>query len=112
MTNFISQQIINALNQKFGNVGSVEALDISKQTISLTLNLNGENAPITLEVRGLEWSVADGKMNLFFDELLCPDKRWVQEIFSLIAEKTGRVFSFPDSLKMMPLKMLLQKRQP
>ena len=50
-------------------------------------------------------------MNLYFTELRCREKQWVQEIFSILAEKTGRVVSFPDSLKLMPLKMLLQKKR-
>lgn len=111
MANFISQQIINALNQKFGNVGQVDDLEIGKSDVSITLSLAGEERPITLEVHGLSWDVSDGKMNLYFEELTCRDKLWVQEIFRLIAEKTGRVVSVPDSLKMMPLKMLLQKRR-
>lgn len=111
MANFISQQIINALNQKFGNVGQVDDLELGKSDVSITLSLAGEERPVTLEVHGLSWDVSDGKMNLYFDELACRDKLWVQEIFRLIAEKTGRVVSVPDSLKMMPLKMLLQKRR-
>lgn len=111
MANFISQQIISALNQKFGAVGQVDDLSLSKESVSITLSLAGEDKPLTLEVRGLSWSVSDGKMNLFFSELVCRDKLWVQEVFKLIAEKTGRVVSFPDSLKLMPLKMLLQKKR-
>lgn len=111
MADFINQQIINALNQKFGNIGSVDDLVFSKENIAITLSLNGEDAPITLEVDGLAWNTSDGKMNLFFENLVCRDKPWIQEIFKLIAEKTGRVVSFPDSLKLMPLKMFLQKKR-
>lgn len=111
MADFINQQIINALNQKFGAVGQVADLAFSKENVSVTLDLAGEPAPITLEVNGLCWNTSDGKMNLYFNELVCRDKIWIQEIFKLIAEKTGRVISFPDSLKLMPLKMLLQKKR-
>lgn len=111
MADFINQQIISALNQKFGNIGQVEDLAFSKENVSITLVLAGEPAPITLEVQGLEWNTSAGKMNLYFSELICHDKLWIQEIFRLIAEKTGRVISFPDSLKLMPLKMLLKKRK-
>lgn len=107
---FVSQQIVNVLNQKFGSVGQVTELSLGRTAVSITLNLAGEEKPVTLEVRGLEWSVSDGKMNLFFDELICADKIWLQEIFKIVAEKTGRVVSIPDSMKMMPLKMLLKKK--
>lgn len=111
MTDFISQQIINALNQKFGAVGRVENLSLDKERVSVTLALAGEEKPLTLEASGLSWNVSDGKMHLHFSELVCRDKLWVQEIFNLVAEKTGRVVSFPDGLKLMPLKMLLKKRR-
>jgi len=111
MANFITDQIVNALNQKFGNIGQVANLDFSKDSVAITLNLAGEESPITLEAHGLSYSVSDGKMNLFFTDLVCREKRWVQEIFKIVAEKTGRVISFPDSLKLMPLKMLLPKKR-
>lgn len=111
MADFINQQIINALNQKFGEIGHVDDLAFSKESVSLTLSLAGEENPITLEVNGLCWNTSDGKMNLYFDTLICREKAWIREIFKLIAEKTGRVVSFPDSLKLMPLKMLLQKKR-
>ena len=111
MSDFINRQIINALNQKFGDIGQVDDLSFSRDAVSVTLSLAGEPAPVTLEAAGLAWNVSDGKMNLHFSELRCPEKRWVQEIFKLVAEKTGRVISFPDSLKLMPLKMLLQKKR-
>lgn len=107
---FVSQQIISVLNQKFGTVGRVDDISLGRTAISVTLSLVGEEKPVTLEVHGLEWSTSDGKMNLFFDELVCTDKIWVQEIFRIVGEKTGHVFSFPDSMKTMPLKMLLKKR--
>jgi|GEM_PF-620642 len=111
MADFINQQIINALNQKFGDVGQVDDLAFSKENVSITLSLAGEPQPLTLEVNGLSWNTSDGKMHLYFDALICREKIWIQEIFKLIAEKTGRVISFPDSLKLMPLKMLLQKKR-
>lgn len=111
MADFINQQIINALNQKFGDIGQVDDLSFSKGDVSITLSLAGEPQPITLEVNGLSWNTSDGKMNLYFENLICREKIWIQEIFKLIAEKTGRVVSFPDSLKLMPLKMLLQKKR-
>ncbi|MGN0861039.1 MAG: hypothetical protein ACI4P3_04000 [Candidatus Spyradosoma sp.] len=111
MSDFINRQIINALNQKFGDIGQVDDLSFSRDSVSVTLSLAGEPSPVTLEAAGLAWNVSDGKMNLYFSELRCPEKRWVQEIFKVVAEKTGRVVSFPDSLKLMPLKMLLQKKR-
>lgn len=110
MANFISQQIINALNQKFGSVGQITDLSFSKENVSVTLTLAGEERPITLEANGLSWNVSDGKMNLWFSELICRDKLWIQEILKIVVEKTGSVVSFPDSLKLMPLKMLLKKK--
>ena len=111
MANFINQQIISALNQKFGEVGQVDDLSFSSDSVSVTLNLAGEPAPVTLEAHGLAWNVSDGKMHVHFSELRCPEKRWVQETFKIVAEKTGREISFPDSIKLMPLKMLLQKKR-
>lgn len=111
MGNFITDQIVNVLNQKFGKIGQVADLNLSKDAVKITLDLVGETHPVTLEAHGLSWSVSDGKMNLFFTELVCQEKLWVQEIFKIVAEKTGRVISFPDSLKLMPLKMLLPKKR-
>ena len=110
MSDFINNQILSAINQRFGNIGTATALSFSGGNVSLTLELNGEAEPITLEVRELAWNTSDGKMNLHFSDLLAT-KPWVQEIFRLVAEKTNRVISFPDSLKLMPLKMMLPKKR-
>lgn len=110
MANFITNQIISALNQKIGAIGQISDLDFSRNSVSITLDLAGEENPVRLEAHGLCYDVSGGKMNLYFDKLICRDKIWVQEIFKMLAEKTGRVISFPDNAKLLPLKMLLKKR--
>ena len=107
MFNFnINQQVVTFLNQRFGEVGEVTAFEFSRGNVSISLALKGEPEVVTLEVADLCYSVSDGKMNLHYSELRAT-KPWVQEIFRMVSEKTGRTISFPDSMKLMPLKMLL-----
>ena len=74
MFNFnINQQVVTFLNQRFGEVGEVTAFDFSRGNVSISLALKGEPEVVTLEVADLCYSVSDGKMNLYFSELRCPE---------------------------------------
>lgn len=111
MFNFnINEQVTTFLNQRFGEVGQVTDFNFSKGNLSISLALKGEPEIVTLEIAELSYNTSDGKMHLHFNDLRA-SKPWVQEIFKMICEKTGRVISFPDNLKLMPLKMLLPKKR-
>lgn len=110
MSDFINQQIISFLNQRFGKIGEVSDVQFSGGNVSITIALAGEPEIVTLEVHNLSWNTAGGKMNLYYEELNAT-KLWIQEVFCVISEKTGKTISFPDSLKLMPLKMMLPKKR-
>lgn len=106
----INQQVKDFLNQRFGEVGQVTDFNFSKGNLTISLALKGEPEDITLEIEALCYDTSDGKMNLYYSDLRAT-KPWVQEIFKMVSEKTNRTVSFPDNLKLMPLKMLLPKKR-
>ncbi len=106
----INQQVTDFLNQRFGEVGQVTDFNFSRGNVTISLALKGEPEIVTLEISELCYNTSDGKMNLYYTDLRAT-KPWVQEIFKMISEKTGRMISFPDNLKLMPLKMLLPKKR-
>lgn len=106
----INQQVKDFLNQRFGEVGQVTDFNFSGGNLTISLDLKGEPEIVTLEITDLCYNTSDEKMNLFYSDLRA-SKPWVQEIFKMVSEKTNRTVSFPDNLKLMPLKMLLPKKR-
>lgn len=112
MFNFlnINKQVLDFLNQRFGEVGQVTDFNFSQGNLSISLLLKGETEIVTIEVTDICYNTSDGKMNLYYSDLRAT-KPWLQEIFKMVNGKTGRTVSFPDHLKLMPLKMLLPKKR-
>ncbi len=104
-----NKQIIDFLNQRFGEIGQVSDFDFSNGNLKISLALKGEPEIITLCANDICYTVSDGKMNLHYSSL-SSTKEWVNEIFKVVSEKTGNSFSFPDSMRLMPLKMMIPKK--
>ncbi len=106
----INKQITDFLNQRFGEIGQVTDFDFSGGSLRISLALKGEAEIVTIQIQGLCYTTADGKMNLFYEKMES-SKPWLNEIFKIVREKNGDSFSFPDNMKLMPLKMLLPKKR-
>ncbi|MDR2512908.1 MAG: hypothetical protein LBD01_03820 [Puniceicoccales bacterium] len=108
MGNFISDQLVKHLNQRLAQVGSVEALDLERDALKVTLKLRGDEEEIRLEFSGISWFTEDGKFNLRYDNAYA-SREWIQGVLGIIREKSGNAFSMPDAIHLMPLKMLFPK---
>lgn len=108
MGNFISDQLTKYLNQRLDRIGSVDSLEIATGSLKATLNLRGEEVPIRLEFSGIYWNSEDGKFNLHYDRA-CASREWIQAVFDYVGEKSGKVLTIPDTISLMPLKMLFEK---
>ncbi len=105
-----NKQITDFLNQHLGEIGQVTDFDFSGGNVTISIALKGEKEIVTLRATELCYDVSDGKMNLYYSSLTAT-KEWLNEIFKMISAKTGNTFSFPDSLRLMPLKMLIPKKR-
>lgn len=108
MGNFISDQITKFVNQRIAAIGTVDSLDVGRDSITATLALRGETVPVHLELAGIRWSTGEGKFHIHFQASRA-SKEWLQGILDLVAEKTGNCISVPDKFALAPLKMLFPK---
>lgn len=108
----IGKQIMPLVNGAIGEkVGNMTDFAFSGGNLTLTIELKGEEgAPVSLKINGIAYRVEDGKMNIYFDKAEA-SRPWLQGILELVGEKTGNKFSIPDSMRLMPLKMLLPKKK-
>ncbi|MCR5184342.1 MAG: hypothetical protein K6B46_06570 [Opitutales bacterium] len=108
----IGKQLMPAINNMIGDkVGNVTRFDFSGGNLALTIELKGEEKlPLELTISNIAYRVEDGKMNIYF-ETVTASRPWLSGIFEMVAEKTGKKFSIPDSMRLMPLKMLLPKKK-
>lgn len=108
----IGKQIMPAVNNMIGEkVGNLTKFSFSGGNLILTLELKGEeDVPVELSINNIAYRVEGGNMNIYF-ESASASRPWLQGVFELIGEKTGNKFSIPDSMRLMPLKMLLPKKK-
>lgn len=111
--NFISDQVTKAFNQKLSRVGEIVDFDLSGNDVRVVFNLKGETVPVELKVTNVKWSVTEEggekKFNIHFDKFTS-SKIWLDEILSMLAEKTNHCLSLPDQFALAPVKMMFPKK--
>lgn len=110
MGNFISDQILKFLNPRIVGIGIIETFELGDASAVATVRLHGEMDTVRVELTGISWSVEAGKFRIHYATATA-SKLWIQGILDLLAEKNGKVLSFPDKLSLMPVKMLFPKQK-
>ena len=104
--NFISDQVTKAFNQKLSRIGEIADFDLSGNDVRVVFNLKGENVPVELKITNVKWSVSEEegekKFNLHFDKF-SSSKIWLDELLTMLAEKTNHRLSLPDQFALAPV---------
>ena len=107
----VFEQAKKFLNDKFGNVGTVNELKLSGGNAFARVLLRGESTSTDIEVSGLSYQVRDGRFILYFERIRCAQKEWIQALFDILVEKTGGKVEFEDNLKLLPLRAILPSKK-
>jgi hypothetical protein len=106
--NAAESEVAKLLNARLGDVGQVTDLSLGRGSFRLTLDLAGQGAPVTLHAEGLRWNTEGDQLVIRWDRA-GSDLRWADTLVRALGERSGHRVSLPDSLRLMPVKLLLPK---
>lgn len=101
-------EIARQLGARLGEAGKVTAVSLGRGSVRLTLELAGQVAPVELRADGLRWQTEDDRMVIRWDAA-GSSLPWVDALIRSFSERAGREIRLPDSLRLMPLKLLLPR---
>jgi hypothetical protein len=94
----IESALKKLLEKNLTNIGTLETLETTPDSLTLTLALLGEPQSVQLELRGIRWAESDENgehlFHLYFTEIRA-SKPWMQGVFERVADHTNRRLSFP-----------------
>ena len=106
--NALETLIAEAATRRLGGAGRVTALTLGDEDVDVTVELDGQPAPVSFRAEGLRWSVQGGDFRLSFAAARC-SLPWLHALLQAWAEKIGRTVTFRDGLKFLPLKLRLRR---
>jgi hypothetical protein len=106
--NALETLIAEAVTRRLSGAGRITALTLGAEDADITVELNGQPAPVNFRAEGLRWSVQGDDFRLTFVAARC-SLPWLHALLQAWAEKTGRTVTFRDELKFLPLKLRLRR---
>jgi hypothetical protein len=96
------------LTERLGPAGKVRQLTLGQGTIEVTLDLAGQSEAVTLRANGLSWESKDNQLILRW-QVLESSLAWLQHLLHEVSNRMQRQVTFADSLKWVPLKLIMPK---
>ena len=106
--NAAETELARMLSARLGDIGKVTDLTLGRGSARLTLELAGQGAPVELSARGLRWSSEGGQLVIRWDGA-GSTLAWVDRLIATLSARSGNALRLPDSLRLMPLKLLLPR---
>jgi hypothetical protein len=106
--NALEVLIAEAATRRLGGAGKVTALTLGAEDVAVTVELDGQPAPVSFRAEGLRWSVVGADFRVTFTAAHC-SLPWLHTLLQAWADKSGRTVTFRDDLKFLPLKLRLRR---
>ena len=106
--NALETLIAEAATRRLAGAGRVTDLRLGVEDVDITVELDGQPAPVRFHADGLRWSVDGADFRLSFAAARC-SLPWLHALLQAWAEKTGRTATFRDDLRFLPLKLRLRR---
>lgn len=100
--------IARALAERLGKAGTVVAVALAAGSARFTLELRGQPGTVDLFAKGLAWR-PDGDHLLLSWEEAGSSLEWADILIREAGRRCERRVRLPDSLRLLPLKLLLPK---
>ncbi len=99
------------LGDRLGDIGAVREVALGKGSVRLVLDLAGQPGSVELSAEGLSWE-PDGDAVVLRWTRVGSSLPWLDRIGAALSERAGNQLRLPDSLRLVPLKLLLPRRDP
>jgi len=99
------------LSERLGDAGSVRSLALGKGSVRLELDLAGQPGPVEISAEGLSWE-PDGEAVVVRWASVGSSLAWLDRLAAAASARAGNRLRVPDSLRLLPLKLLLPRAAP
>ncbi len=99
------------LGDRLGDIGAVRAVALGKGSVRVTLDLAGQPGPVEVSAEGLSWE-PDGDAVVVRWTRVGSSLAWLDRLAAAASARAGDRVRVPDSLRLLPLKLLLPRREP
>lgn len=106
--NAAEAEIARLITARLGDAGAVTDVALGRGSLRLTLELAGQGAPVELSAEGLCWSTEDGTLVIRWEKA-GSSLAWADRLIRTLGERSGRAVRLPDSIRLMPIKLLLPR---
>jgi hypothetical protein len=100
--------VAKAVGDRLGEAGRVSAVALARGSARVTLELRGQTAPVEVFAEGLAWR-AEGDQLVIRWERVGSSLEWMDILLREEGRRRGGRISLPDSLRLLPLKLLLPR---
>lgn len=106
--NATEAELAKMVSARLGDIGKVTDITLGRGTVRLTLELAGQGAPVELHAHGIRWS-SEGDHVVIRWESAGSTLTWADRLIATLAARSGNELRVPDSLRLLPLKLILPK---
>jgi len=106
--NAAESELARMLSARMGEMGKVSDVTLGQGSVRLTLDLAGQGSPVELHAEGLRWSNEGDQVVIRWDRA-GSSLPWVDRLMLKLAERAGNELRIPDSLRLLPIKLLLPR---
>jgi hypothetical protein len=99
------------LGDRLGDIGAVREVALGKDSVRLVLDLAGQPGPVELSAEGLAWE-PDGDAVALHWTRAGSSLPWLDRLAAALSARAGNRLRIPDSIRLVPLKLLLPRRGP
>jgi hypothetical protein len=106
--NALEVVIADFITRKLGGAGNVTQCELGQEDFEITLQLEGQPDPVTLNVKGITWSVQETTFILHCQTVHC-SLPWLETLIQNWLRDHQQQVRWPDHIKFIPLKLKLRK---
>ena len=99
------------LGDRLGDAGSVSEVALGRGTLRLVLDLAGQPGPVEIAAEGLTWE-PDGDTVIVRWTRIGSSLEWLDKLAAAASARAGHRLRVADSLRLLPLKLLVPRREP
>ena len=99
------------IGERLGDAGTVREVALGRGSLRLVLDLAGQHGPVEIAAEGLTWEPDGGEVVIRWTRI-GSSLAWLDRLAAAASARAGHKVGVADSLRLLPLKLLIPRREP
>lgn len=99
------------VSERLGDAGTALSVALGRGEVRLVLELAGQPEPVAISAEGLSWE-PDGDGVVVRWARVGSSLAWIERLAAAASARAGNKVRVPDSVRLLPLKLLLPRHDP